>query len=154
MIGFPVAVRLSPDRFRRMAKIYWLVKSEPEAYSWATFVKDGKTAWTGVRNFQARNNLRAMKKGDLVAFYHSVTDKQVVGLAKVDKEAYPDATAKDGDWACVDLVPAKPLKQPVTLAAIKADKTLAEMALLKQSRLSVTPLTAAQFERLLALAGK
>lgn len=136
-----------------MAKNYWLVKSEPEAYSWDTFVKDGRTAWTGVRNFQARNNLRAMKKGDLVAFYHSVTDKQVVGLAKVDKEAYPDATAKEGDWSCVDLVPAKPLKQPVTLAAIKADKTLSEMALLKQSRLSVTPLTAAQFERLLKLAG-
>lgn len=136
-----------------MAKNYWLVKSEPEAYSWDTFVKDGRTAWTGVRNFQARNNLRAMKKGDLVAFYHSVTDKQIVGLAKVDKEAYPDATAKEGDWSCVDLVPAKPLKQPVTLAVIKADKTLAEMALLKQSRLSVTPLTEAQFERLLKLAG-
>ncbi len=136
-----------------MAKNYWLVKSEPEAYSWDTFVKDGRTAWTGVRNFQARNNLRAMKKGDLVAFYHSVTDKQVVGLAKVDKEAYPDATAKEGDWSCVDLVPAKPLKQPVTLAAIKADKTLSEMALLKQSRLSVTPLTEQQFERLIKLAG-
>jgi len=135
-----------------MAKNYWLVKSEPEAYSWDTFVKDGRTAWTGVRNFQARNNLRAMKKGELVAFYHSVTDKQIVGLAKVDKEAYPDATAKEGDWSCVDLVPAKPLKQPVTLAAIKADKTLSEMALLKQSRLSVTPLTAAQYERLLKLA--
>ena len=137
-----------------MAKNYWLVKSEPEAYSWDTFVKDGRTAWTGVRNFQARNNLRAIKKGDVVAFYHSVTDKQVVGLAKVDKEAYPDATAKEGDWSCVDLVPAKPLKQPVTLAAIKADKALSEMALLKQSRLSVTPLTATQFERLLELAGK
>ena len=136
-----------------MAKNYWLVKSEPEAYSWATFVKNGKAAWTGVRNFQARNNLRAMKKGDLVAFYHSVTDKQVVGLAKVDKEAYPDATAKDGDWSCVDLVPAKPLKQPVTLAAIKADKALSEMPLLKQSRLSVTPLTEPQFQRLLKLAG-
>ena len=136
-----------------MAKNYWLVKSEPEAYSWATFVKDGKAAWTGVRNFQARNNLRAMKKGDLVAFYHSVTDKQIVGLAKVDKEAYPDATAKEGDWSCVDLVPAKPLKQPVTLAAIKADKALAEMPLLKQSRLSVTPLTEVQFQRLLKLAG-
>lgn len=136
-----------------MAKNYWLVKSEPEAYSWTTFVKDGKAAWTGVRNFQARNNLRAMKKGDLVAFYHSVTDKQIVGLAKVDKEAYPDATAKEGDWSCVDLVPAKPLKQPVTLAAIKADKALSDMPLLKQSRLSVTPLTEPQFQRLLKLAG-
>ena len=137
-----------------MAKNYWLVKSEPEAYSWTTFVKDGKAAWTGVRNFQARNNLRAMKKGDAVAFYHSVTDKQVVGLAKVDKEAYPDATAKEGDWFCVDLIPARPLKQPVTLATIKADKILSDMPLLKQSRLSVTPLTAAQFERLLELGGK
>ena len=137
-----------------MAKNYWLVKSEPEAYSWDTFVKDGRAAWTGVRNFQARNNLRAMKKGDVVAFYHSVTDKQVVGLAKVDKEAYPDATAKEGDWSCVDLIPTKPLKQPVTLAAIKADKTLSEMALLKQSRLSVTPLSETQFQRLLELGGK
>lgn len=136
-----------------MAKNYWLVKSEPGAYSWTTFVKDGKAAWTGVRNFQARNNLRAMKKGDLVAFYHSVTDKQVVGLAKVDKEAYPDATAKEGDWSCVDLVPAKPLKQPVTLAAIKADPTFSDLPLLRQSRLSVTPLTEKHFARLLALAG-
>ena len=84
-----------------MGKNYWLVKSEPEAYSWAMFLKDGRTAWTGVRNFQARNNLRAMKRGDLVAFYHSVTEKQIVGLAKVNKEAYPDATAKEGDWSCL-----------------------------------------------------
>ena len=136
-----------------MAKNYWLVKSEPEAYSWAAFVKEGRAAWTGVRNFQARNNLRAMKKGDLVAFYHSVTDKQIVGLAKVDREAYPDVTAKEGDWSCVDLVPGKALKQPVSLAAIKADKTLSQMALLKQSRLSVTPLAEEQFRRLLELAG-
>ena len=135
-----------------MAKNYWLVKSEPEAYSWATFLKDGKTAWTGVRNFQARNNLRAMRKGDLVAFYHSVTEKQVVGLAKVEREAYADATAEEGDWSCVDLVPAKALKNPVSLDAIKADKVLAQMPLVKQSRLSVTPLDAKQFERLLQLA--
>ena len=135
-----------------MAKNYWLVKSEPEAYSWTTFLKDGKAAWTGVRNFQARNNLRAMKKGDLVAFYHSVTDKQVVGLAKVEREAYPDATAEEGDWSCVDLVPAKALKNPVSLDAIKSDKLLAQMPLVKQSRLSVTPLDAKQFERLLQLA--
>jgi predicted RNA-binding protein with PUA-like domain len=135
-----------------MAKNYWLVKSEPEAYSWATFLKDGKAAWTGVRNFQARNNLRAMKKGDLVAFYHSVTGKEIVGLAKVEREAYPDATAEEGDWSCVDLVPAKALKNPVSLDAIKADKLLAQMPLVKQSRLSVTPLDAKQFERLLQLA--
>jgi predicted RNA-binding protein with PUA-like domain len=131
---------------------YWLVKSEPEAYSWTQFVKDGKAAWTGVRNYQARNNLRAMKKGDTVFFYHSVTDKQVVGLARVVKEFYPDATAAEGDWSCVDLAPEKALKQPVTLEVIKADKILSTMPLVKHSRLSVTPLTPAQAERLLELA--
>jgi predicted RNA-binding protein with PUA-like domain len=135
-----------------MAKNYWLVKSEPEAYSWAMLVKDGKAAWTGVRNFAARLNLRAMRQGDLVAFYHSMTDKQVVGLAKVDREAYPDPTAREGEWSCVDLVPWKPLKKPVSLDAIKSDKLLAEMPLVKQSRLSVSPLNQIQFERLLALA--
>jgi predicted RNA-binding protein with PUA-like domain len=135
-----------------MAKNYWLVKSEPEAYSWAMLLKDGRTAWTGVRNFQARNNLRAMKKGDLVAFYHSVTDKQIVGIAKVDKEAYPDSTAKEGDWSCVDLVPAKSLQKPVALDVLKSDRVLAGMPMLKQSRLSVTPLNEKQFERLLVLA--
>lgn len=131
---------------------YWLAKSEPEAYSWTQLVKDGKTAWTGVRNFQARNNLRAMKKGDVVFFYHSVSDKQVVGVAKVVKEFYPDPTAEEGDWSCVDIAPVKPLKEAVTLEAIRQDKTLKEMPLVKQSRLSVTPLTAAQAKRLLELA--
>ena len=135
-----------------MAKNYWLIKSEPEAYSWETFVKEGRTAWTGVRNFQARNNLRTMKKGDLVVFYHSVTDKQAVGIAKVDKEAYADPTPTEGDWSCVDLIPAKALKKAVSLDTIKADKILATMPLLRQSRLSVTPLSAGQFERLLQLA--
>ena len=88
---------------------YWLVKQEPEAYSWDDLVKDGRTAWTGVRNFTARNNLRAMKKGDLVLFYHSVTEKQVVGIARVEKEAHPDPTATEGDWSCVTLAPVKPL---------------------------------------------
>ena len=132
---------------------YWLVKSEPSAYSWSQLVKDGKTAWTGVRNFAARLNLRAMKKGDVVCFYHSVTDKQVVGLARVAKEFYPDATAEEGDWSCVDLEPLKPLKNPVTLEVIKADKILKAMKLVRQSRLSVTPLTPAEFVRLLELAG-
>ena len=131
---------------------YWLVKSEPDAYAWAQLVKDKQTAWTGVRNFQARNNLRAMKKGDLVCFYHSVTEKQVVGIAKVQKEFYPDATAEEGDWSCVDLAPAKALVKPVTLDAIKSDKILGDMPLVKQSRLSVTPLSVAQFARLLQLA--
>ncbi len=131
---------------------YWLVKSEPEAYAWSQLARDGRTAWTGVRNFQARNNLRAMKKGDPVFFYHSVSEKQIVGLAKVAQEFYPDATAEAGDWSCVDLAPVKALAKPVPLETIKNDKILKDMALLKQSRLSVTPLAKAQFERLLALA--
>ena len=131
---------------------YWLVKSEPAAYAWPQFLKDKRTAWTGVRNFQARNHLRAMKKGDAVLFYHSVTGKEVVGLARVEKEFYPDATAEEGDWSCVDLAPVKPLAKPVSLDEIKADKILREQPLVKQSRLSVTPLTAAQFARVLQLA--
>ena len=131
---------------------HWLVKSEPEAYSWSQFLKDGKAAWTGVRNFQARNNLRAMKKGDAVFFYHSVSDKQVVGLAKVVKEFYPDATAEEGDWSCVDLAPEKTFVQPITLEIIKTDAVLKDMPLVRQSRLSVTPLTKAQADRLLKLA--
>ncbi|MEO5802096.1 MAG: EVE domain-containing protein [Verrucomicrobiota bacterium] len=134
-----------------MAKNYWLVKSEPESYSWSDFVKDGKTAWTGVRNFQARNNLRAMKQGDPVLFYHSVSEKQVVGIARVEKEFYPDPTAKEGEWSCVDLVPFKVLKTPVSLETIKSDKILKEMLLVRHSRLSVTPLNEMQFKRLLEL---
>lgn len=128
---------------------YWLVKSEPEAYPWAQLVKDGKTSWTGVRNFQARNNLRAMKAGDRVLFYHSGETKEIVGLAKVLKAAYADPTAKEGDWSCVDLAPVEALLQPVTLAAIKADKLLTEMALVNNTRLSVQPVTESQFNRLL-----
>ena len=131
---------------------YWLVKSEPESYSWAALVKDGKTAWTGVRNFAARLHLRAMKSGDRVFFYHSGEEKSVVGLASVKKEFYPDATAGEGDWSCVDLVPVKVLARPVTLAQVKADKILKEMVLAKQSRLSVLPVTEAQFKRLMQLA--
>jgi predicted RNA-binding protein with PUA-like domain len=131
---------------------YWLVKSEPEAYAWSQLVKDGVTAWTGVRNFAARNHLRAMKSGDRVFFYHSGEEKSVVGLARVVKEAYPDPTATEGDWSCVDLAPEKALAKPVTLAAIKADKILKEMVLVRQSRLSVSPVTSEQFERLLQLA--
>jgi predicted RNA-binding protein with PUA-like domain len=135
-----------------MAKQFWLVKQEPEAYSWDDFVKDGGTAWTGVRNFQARNNLRAMKKGDCVFFYHSVSDKQVVGVAKVLREHYPDPTAKEGDWSAVELAPVKALKQRVDLERIKKEPGLKEMALLKNSRLSVQPVTKEQAERLLELA--
>ena len=130
---------------------YWLVKTEPEAYSWTAFVKDAGTAWTGVRNFSARNNLRAMKPGDLVLFYHS-GEKQVVGLARVQKEAYPDPTATEGDWSCVDLKPVKPLKTPVSLEQIRGDKILRNNALVSRPRLSVVPVAADQFERLLQLA--
>ncbi len=132
---------------------HWLVKQEPAAYSWAAFVKDGRTAWTGVRNFQARNNLRAMKKGDWVLYYHSVSEKQVVGLARVARETYPDPTASEGDWSCVDLIPVKALKQPVSLDAIKSDPKLKDLPLLKHTRLSVVPLSPGHFQRLLELGG-
>ena len=130
---------------------FWLVKQEPGTYAWETFVQEGGTAWTGVRNFQARNNLRGMKKGDYVLFYHSGEAKAVVGIAKVTKEAYPDPTAEEGDWSAVDLAPVKPLKRPVALPEIKADKALQDLKLLKQSRLSVVPLTSDEFQRLLGL---
>lgn len=135
-----------------MSNQYWLVKSEPESYSWDNLVKDGKTAWTGVRNYQSRNNLRAMKKGDVVFFYHSVTDKQIVGMAKVATEAYADKTAQEGDWSAVDLAAGKPLKKTITLEQIKADSILKEMALVRNSRISVSPVTSAQYERILKLA--
>ncbi|HEX8310430.1 MAG TPA: EVE domain-containing protein [Chthoniobacteraceae bacterium] len=130
---------------------HWLVKTEPSAYSWEQFVLDGRTAWTGVRNFQARQNLRDMRKGDAVLFYHSVVGKEVVGLAKVAAEAYPDKTAEEGEWDCVDLVPVRPLKTPVTLQTIKAHPQLREIALVRQSRLSVVPLTAGEFEEIVTL---
>ena len=132
---------------------HWLVKQEPTAYSWDQFVKDGGTAWTGVRNFQARNHLRAMRRGDEVLFYHSVTGKAVVGVAKVCKEAYPDPTAEEGDWSCVDLKPVRALKMPVTLDSIKVDPDLSEIALIRQSRLSVMPLTDAEFTLIAKLGG-
>ena len=136
-----------------MAKNCWLVKQEPEAYSWANLKQDGSTHWTGVRNFQARNNLRAMKKGDYVLFYHSGSGKEVVGIARVDREQYPDPTAKEGDWSSVDLAPFKDLKVPVNLDAIKADRTLKDMLLVRNSRLSVMPVTKEQFDRILELGG-
>ena len=131
-----------------------MVKSEPAAYSWDQFAKEGRAAWTGVRNFQARNNLRTMKTGDLVLFYHSVTGKEIVGIAKVAREAYPDPTAAEPGWDCVDLVPVKPLKNPVTLAAIKTAPALKEIALLRQSRLSVMPLNAADYAAIVKLASQ
>lgn len=136
-----------------MPKQCWLVKQEPDAYAWSAFVADGRTAWTGVRNFQARINLRAMKRGDPVLYYHSNIGKEIVGLARVEREAYPDPTATEGDWSCVDLVPVKPLKAPVTLARLKADDATRNMLLIRQSRLSVMPVTEAEFRRILELSG-
>ena len=132
-------------------KDYWLVKQEPTAYSWNNFVRDGKTSWTGVRNFTARNNLRAMRIGDKVFFYHSVTDKAVVGIARVMRAAYPDKTAKEGDWSTVDLGPVKPLPNPVTLDQIKSRPSLKNISLVRQSRLSVHRLSAEEFREIVAL---
>jgi predicted RNA-binding protein with PUA-like domain len=132
-------------------KNFWLVKQEPSDYSWADFVKDGGTSWTGVRNFAARNNLRRMSKGDHVLFYHSGEDKAVVGIARVTGTAYKDPTAKDEDWSAVDLAPIKPLPTPVTLAQIKAEPRLKNIALVRQSRLSVMPLGARDFELILRM---
>ena len=127
-----------------------MVKQEPEAYSWDDFVKDGKTDWTGVRNFQARNNLRAMSKGDKVLFYHSVTGKEVVGIAEVSKEAFQDPTTQE-NWVAVELKPAKPLKKPVSLAQIKSNLALANMKLIRQSQLSVMPVTKDEFGEIISM---
>ena len=135
----------------RDVKQFWLVKQEPSSYSWTDFVRDGKTAWTGVRNFTARNNLRAMRKGDLAFFYHSVTEKAAVGIAQVVREAYPDPTAKEGDWSAVDLAPEKALSKPVPLEEIKQNSKLKEIALLRLSRLSVQPVTKVQFEEIVRM---
>lgn len=132
-------------------KQFWLVKQEPSAYSWSDFQRDGRTSWTGVRNFTARNNLRAMRRADQVFFYHSVTDKAVFGIAEVDREAYPDTTAKEGDWSAVDLIPKSALSRPVTLEEIKVNPQLKEMVLLRLSRLSVQPLTASQFREIVRM---
>jgi predicted RNA-binding protein with PUA-like domain len=132
-------------------KKYWLVKQEPAAYSWNDFVAEGKTNWTGVRNFTARNNLRTMRPGDEVLFYHSVTDKAVVGIAKVVRGAYPDPTAKEGDWSAVDLAPVRPLRRLVSLEEIKKRPKLKNISLVRQSRLSVHALSAADYREILRL---
>ncbi len=133
---------------------YWLVKQEPESYSWSDFVKEGRAEWTGVRNFQARNNLRSMQKGDSVFFYHSGDQKEIVGLARVAGQPYPDPTADEGDWVAVDLIPVKILAKPVALSVVKADSKLKDILLVRNSRLSVSPLTKTQFDHLLELAEK
>jgi predicted RNA-binding protein with PUA-like domain len=134
-------------------KSSWLVKSEPGSYSWADFVTDKGTSWTGVRNYSARNHLRGMKKGDEVLFYHSGEDKAVVGVARVTRTAYPDKTASEGDWSTVDLAPLKPLPRPVALRQIKENSRLQKVRLVRQSRLSVMPLTAAEFRTILKMGG-
>ena len=136
-----------------MAKGYWLVKSEPSVYPWERFLKEKRTIWDGVRSFEARNNLRAMKKGDPVLFYHSNEGKEVVGLAAVSAEATPEKTSDDGEWSVVELTAKKTLGKPVTLAQIKAEQKLSSFGLVKKSRLSVVPATPEEFELILGLAG-
>jgi predicted RNA-binding protein with PUA-like domain len=128
---------------------YWMVKQEPDAYSWDDFVNDGATDWTGVRNFQARNNLKSMEKGDKVLFYHSNVGKEVVGIATVSKTAFPDPT--DEKWVAVELKPVKPLKKPVTLAQIRENLALSDIKLVRQSQLSVMPLTKDEFEEIVSM---
>jgi predicted RNA-binding protein with PUA-like domain len=132
---------------------HWLAKSEPETYSWDDLVREGRTAWTGVRNYAARNNLKAMSVGDEVLFYHSGESKSVVGIARVAKAAFPDPTADEPGWVAVELTPVKPLPRPVTLAQIKADASLKEIELVRQSRLSVSPVRPAEFARIRKLGG-
>jgi len=132
---------------------YWLVKSEPDTWSWSQHVKKGADAWTGVRNHQAKVHLQTMKKGDLAFFYHSNEGKEIVGVSEVVKEAYPDPNDATGKFVCVDLKAVEPLKTPVTLAAIKADKTFADMVLVNNSRLSVQPVTAAEWKAIRKLGG-
>ena len=134
-----------------MTTQYWMVKSEPEAYAWSDLVRDERTAWTGVRNYQARIHLNAMKPGDRVLFYESVTTKAVVGVAEVTKAAFPDKTAEEAGWVAVELKAIEPLAKPVTLAEIKAKPALSKLALLRQSRLSVMPLTATDYKLIVKL---
>lgn len=133
---------------------YWLIKSEPFKYSWEQFEKDKITHWDGVRNYAARNNLRSMKKGDLCFWYHSNEGLEIVGLAKVVKEAYQDSTTDDPNWVMVDVKPYKKLKKPVSLASIKSDKRLADMALVRLGRLSVQPVTEAEYFIVMEMAGE
>ena len=127
---------------------YWLIKSEPDVYSWSDFVKEGGTVWSGVRNYQARNNLRAMAKADKALFYHSNIGKEIVGIAEITREAYPDPTSDSEQWVCVEVKPLAPLSTPVTLESIKSEPRLANIGLIKQSRLSVVAVTKAEFDRI------
>lgn len=152
----PVAKKRSSKKKEPSGSVgLWMVKQEPEKYSWDDFVRDGRTDWAGVRNFQARNNLRQMKVGDSVLFYHSSTGKCVVGIAEVAKAAYPDPTADDPQWVAVDIKPVKPLNEPVPLASIRYHPKLGNLPLIRQSQLSVMPLTKEEFQTILTMgAGK
>ena len=131
----------------------WLIKSEPGKYSWEMLVRDKRTYWDGVRNYQARNNMQAMKKGDFCLFYHSVTGKEIVGVAKVVRTAYPDPTTDDERWVVMDIAPWKAMKKPVSLAALRAGANSCNMALIKQSRLSVSPVTEKEYKAVLMMGG-
>ncbi|XOV93357.1 MAG: EVE domain-containing protein [Bacteroidota bacterium] len=133
---------------------YWLIKSEPGTYSWSDLERDKQTLWDGVRNYQARNNLKAMEKGDLCLYYHSVNEKQVLGVAEVVKTFYPDPTAKEGDWVVVDVAPKQKLKKPVTLAEVKSDERLSNMVLVRNSRLSVQPVKKEEFDIIIGMSEK
>jgi predicted RNA-binding protein with PUA-like domain len=135
-------------------KSFWLVKQEPSSYSWSDLVEEGQTSWTGVRNYTARNNLRKMRKGDEVLFYHSGEEKAVVGIAKVLRTAYRDPTAKEGDWSTIDLAPIKPLRRPVTLREIKGNPRLKGIPLIRQSRLSVMPLDEPAFREIVNMSAR
>ena len=135
-------------------KNFWLVKQEPASYAWSDFVAEHGTSWTGVRNFSARNNLRKMGKADKVLFYHSGEEKSVVGIAEVTRSAYPDPTAKEGDWSTVDLAPVQPLARPVTLREIKANSRLSGIALVRQARLSVMPLEEGGFREIVNMSAR
>jgi len=134
-----------------MSRKYWLMKSEPSKYSFAQLVREGKTSWDGVRNFEARNNMRAMKVGDLALFYHSSDGRSIVGVARITREAYPDPSAAGEDWSVVDIAPVAPLKVQVSLDAVRSEAELAEIALLKRSRLSVVPVSKEHFDRILKM---
>lgn len=142
------------NRAAAMRMSYWLIKSEPGTYAWEDLLRDGKTVWDGVRNFQARNNIRAMGPGDLALYYHSVNEKAVVGVAEVVSSPYPDPTAKAGDWSVVDVAPAFGLEKPVTLDEIKVRKSLGNMVLVRQSRLSVQPVRKSEFDAVVKMGGR
>lgn len=151
---YPYLIDLVLFDLKKIIMNYWLVKSEPSTYGWDQLVKDKKTTWDGVRNYSARNHLKAMKKGDEVLFYHSNEGMEIVGIAIVDKEAYPDPTTADTNWVAVDLKPARKLKNPVSLSQLKADERFRDMALVRLGRLSVQPVTEKEWKMIMDMGGE